>query len=55
MTCTMPGTLDAQRGICSDMGGLGRALGVIRKPLWVLPGFAPPGPVLRLGTRVVKL
>lgn len=58
MTCTMPGTLDAhRRGVCSDMGCQERALGVIRKPLWVLPGFAPVWPcaVLEVGARVVKL
>lgn len=40
-----------------DMGCQGRVLGVIRKPLWVLPGFAPiwPCAVLEVGTRVVKL
>ena len=40
-----------------DMGHQGRALGVIREPLWVQPGFAPiwPCAVLEVGARVVEL
>lgn len=56
MTCTMPGTLDAhRRGICSDMGVRGGPWESSGSPFGFYQDLPQSGPVLEVGTRVVKL